>query len=398
MTEQTPTTNGHPLRTHVEGDTIDFGQLAHAIWRRKAIIVALTVSGALLGFGASVLGTQYVSEGLLLMPRVSVAEYKRYEVALANEPRVEGFLKLRDRGGDHVADLLRETIHDPSRLAEAVRPEFSFTDRDAKQFGIKVDEPGALVGARLKLQQREKTTEAPVLLLAEYVRDTVIKVDMESNILMWCLEYQTREQELRNDQLDSEFYIKQQQIKVSNLRDIIARIPSAATIDGRQVVSLEHGGERFLSPVAQLVGSEIVIADLEIEQVKRDRERVAAGLKKEYYCQARAMLETPISARAFLTGLKQLHAELFAGQDMTVNILEQTSNALDLQRTKWNNNYLSQMRFVASPDGAQVRVRKPGRVIGVVVGTFLGLLAGVALAIFLSWWRRNRDVIVSDDE
>ena len=398
MTDQSPMTSGQRLSQYIESDTIDFGQLAHAIWRRKVLVVAMTFVGALLGLAGSVLNTKYVSEGLLLLPHVSVEEYKRYDVALANEPRVEEFLKLSGRGAESSADLLRETVREPSRIADAVRPEFTFTDRDAKQFGVKAEEPGGLVGVRLKLHQREKTREAPVLLLAEYVRDTAIKVDMESNILKWCLEYQTREKELRNDHLDSEFYIKQQEVKAANLRDIITRTPSAASIDGRQLVSLENGGERFLSPVAQLVGAEIVMSDLRIDQAKRDRERVAAALKKDYYCKARAMLDTPISARAFLTGLKQLHEELFAGKDLAVNILEQTSNTLDLQREKWNSKYLSQMRFVASPDGAQVRVRKPGRVLGALIGSLLGALAGIALAVFVSWWRHNRDVIVSNED
>src|SRR5688572_7720543 len=86
----------HPAPSAVDADEvlIDFRRLAHAIMRRKWVVIASMLLGAAAGYFASVQSTRYVSEGLLLMPNVALGDYKRYEVALANRPRLDSFLSF----------------------------------------------------------------------------------------------------------------------------------------------------------------------------------------------------------------------------------------------------------------------------------------------------------------
>jgi hypothetical protein len=390
-------TNGPPARQSVETDTIDLELIAHAVWRWRWLVAVLTVLGFLAGIGISTLSTRYLSRGLLLTPEVTIANYKRYEVALANEPRLERFLQLSGRQNEPVARLMRDLVEEPSFMAQAVRPVFSFTDRDAKQFGVKVEEAGELVGIELQLKARERPKDAPVLLLAEYVRDTAISVDLEGQILKACLDTEAREQELRGDQLDAEFEISQLESRAARLREVMTRVPDKSALEVRQVVSLEHGGDRFLPPGTQLASTEIAIADKRVDEVKRERDRVVAEIHKNYYCEARKVLEKEITGRDLLLSLPGLQNQAVAGRDLTNNAVERAANALALQGRRWSNRYLAQMRFVASPQGALTRVRKPGRVTGAALGMIVGGLLGVLLAVSVSWWRRHREEIVADD-
>ncbi len=45
------------------------------------------------------------------------------------------------------------------------------------------------------------------------------------------------------------------------------------------------------------------------------------------------------------------------------------------------------MRFVASPEGSEIRERKPGLKLGLVLGGLLGGMLGVFVALVRGWWR-----------
>ena len=393
--------NTQPPAQPYDDDEIDLRQLVAVLWRQKVMIAAIGVIGAALGAGASLMSTKYVSDGLFLTPGVSAGNYKLFVNVFSSGPRLQQYLQSTNQASTAEGELLHALADDPDGLSEALKPEFAFTDKDQKTFGVKVtenDEPGAMIGVRIEFKHKEPTNGAPVTLLAEYVRDTVIRVNFESSMLARCADFRTREQELRNAQLSNDFAITQEERRVATLRDIIARNPEAAISDNRQIVSLEKGSERFLSPAAQLVAAEIQIADMKLAEIRRERERIASALKRDYYCQAQQALQQPTTGRAFLEELKNIQTTVFKSQDKSIDIIEQTWNELDVERENWANTYLQSMRFVASPEGTEVKQRKPGLALGVVLGGMLGGMFGVMLAFIRAWWRNNRDEITATPE
>jgi hypothetical protein len=333
----------------------------------------------------------HVTEGLFLTPGVSAANYKRYESVFSSGARLQQFLQTTNQATTPEGELLWRLADTQDGLRNALKPEFAFTDRDQKTFGVKLgdENPSAMIGVRIQFDHKEPTGGTPVALLAEYVRDSIIRVNMEATMLAQCTDYSTREQELRNAQIQNDFAIRQEQGRLAKLREIIARNPTASTIDNRQIVSLEKGTERFLSPAAQLVASEIHIADMKLAEARRERDRIGSALKRDYYCQAQQALQQSTTGRDFLHSLQSIHANVFQGQDKTIDIVEQTWNELDMQRENWSSNYLSSMRFVASPEGAEVKVRKPGLALGLVLGGMLGGMLGIMIALIRAWWRNE---------
>jgi LPS O-antigen subunit length determinant protein (WzzB/FepE family) len=377
-------------------DTIDLEFLAHEVWRKRWLVIACILFGGLAGLGLSVMGTGYKSRGLLLTPETTVADYKRWSEAMLNLPRLERFLQANGKQDQPVAALMRNAMRDQGQLQQALRPEFSFTDRDAKEFGVQLESVGVLVGIELMLKQKHPDSDAPVLTLAEYLRDTAIVVDLETAVWHRCFDNEAREQVLRNEQLEAEFQVAQLEARAARLREIVERHPDARS-EVRQVVSVEHGGDRFLPPATQLATTEISIADRRIEATKRERDRTAADLRRTFYCGAREQLQRGMPGRDFLLSLPELLARSSADKDFSVNVIEQTINELTLQTRFWTNHYLEQLRFVVSPQGAHALERKPGRAVGLILGTILGGGIGVLLAIALGWWRQHRDGILIDE-
>ena len=373
-----------------EDDEIDLRQLVSALWKQKALIASIGLLGGALGAGASLLSTKYVSDGLFQTPGVSAVSYKRFVNVYSSGPRLQQYLQNTNQASTPDGQLLHRLAENPDGLKQALTPEFAFTDKDQKSFGVRVaetDEPGAMIGVRIEFRHNEPTGGTPVNLLAEYVRDTVIRVNFENDLLTLCSDFRMGEQKLRNEQIASDFAISQEERRTATLRDIIARNPDAATSDSRQIVSLEKGSERFLSPAAQLVASEVQISDMKLAEIRRERERAASALKRDYYCQALQALQRPTTGPAFLAGLTDIQAAVFQGQDKSIDIIEQTWNELDVERETWNNTYLQGMRFVASPEGSEIRERKPGLKLGLVLGGLLGGMLGVFVALVRGWWR-----------
>jgi hypothetical protein len=382
-----------------ESDEVDLRQLARAVWRYRAVVLALGLLGGLAGLAVSYFSTQFVSSGLFLAPDLTLAAYKRYEVALDNEAHLEDFLRLSGVQGTEAARSLRQLVRRPGAMADAVQPAFSLTGREARSYDITVaDEAGGqLVGMRLTMRREQKQGPPPVLTLAEYVRSTAILVDLRETMIEQCLMLQRRDQELRNEQLEGQFELSQLEAKADNLRQMVDRTPGAAAIENRQVVSLENGAERFLSPTAQLVAAQVGISDLRLADIRRARERTAALLKKDFHCRARTVLRQPITGQALIEKLETLHHDVFLEQDATQEIVEKTANELDIQRQVWNDFYLQRMRFVASPEGAESRLRQPSLRVGGLIGGVLGGLVGLLCTLLLAWWHDNRDQVLARD-
>ncbi len=375
------------------GDEIDLRQLVTVLWQQKVLIASIAIFGALLGASASLYSARYVTEEIFLIPGISTVNYKRYQTVFSSGPRLQQYLQSSGLVGTVDGNLLYELAENQDALRDTLKPEFAFTDKDQKTFGVKItekDEPGAMIGMRIQFKHKKPTHGTPVTLLGEYVRDTIIRVNFEDALPARCAEFCAREQELRNAQIDNDFAIAQEEKRVATLRDIVARNPAAAAVDNRQIVSLEKGGERFLSPVSQLVAAEIQIADMKLAEARRERERLSVALKRDYYCQAQQALQQAAGGRAFLEELKNVQTAVFQGQDKAIDIVEQTWNKLDVERQAWISTYLQAMRFVASPESAEVKVRRPGLALGIVLNGILGGMLGVFGALVRAWWRGEK--------
>lgn len=388
-----------------QSEEIDFRQLFHTLWRQRRVIGQFALALALAGLLMAQFSTKYVSEAVLQLPQknpnegaqapvISAANYKRYESVLLTGANLEKYLSRNKLASISTSELLEPLVNSPMRLRESIKPEFAFTDKDQKSLGVKssASDGGAMIGLRLSFEHSEPTAGAPVLLLGDYVRDTLLRVDMESAVNDQCLANQTLDQSLRIDQIKDEFKIKQEEARAKTLRSLNGK----GAGESRQVVSLEKGGERYLSPQAQLNAVEITISELQLAQIQRERELKASALKQAYYCEAVKILQKPVNTDGVLADMKALQAVVFKDQDLSVPIVDQTANEFELQRENWLNNAMRGMRFVSSPEGSEVKTRKPGRAMGLILGALLGGLLGMVFIFVRQWWRDNKAIITAE--
>lgn len=386
-----------PVQESDNTDDISLSDIVRTLWQHRALMLCLTGLGALLGLGISFMSLRYVSEGLFIA-NAPVESYKRYESVLVNGPRLAQFLRERGAKGVAISEQLLKLSESEALLGKAIRPEFGFTEKDAKTFGVQPGKAAEKLDFRLRHESAEPNGGAAVTLLAEFVRDAVIRVDLEAATLSMCNDYRVREQTLRNEQIQNTFDIRQQETRAATLRTLTTRSPEALSPDARQIVAVDKGTERFLSPRAQLTAVEVQIADMRLDDERRERERTASALKRDYYCKAQKALQGDVDGQSFIAELGNIQKTVFEGMDRTSDVVEQTWNELELQRDNWTNTYLARMRFVAPPDGAEVRERKPGPTLATVLGLILGGMIGVIAALVAGWWQSNHTEVAARGE
>ena len=387
-----------PASPPIVDDGIELEHLVRAIWRYRRAVLALGLLGGLIGLAVSLFTARYVADGLFLTPGLDMASYKRYEVALGNGERMRRFLELNQLESSQTAEVFHRIETVPGALAKAVRPAFTLTERDAKSYDVKGDGPGQLLGIQISVERKKQTAESPVQHFAEYLRHTMIELDLQESLMSQCLASQSRELELRNEQISGDFSLQQARMRAEHLRDIMKRVPDASRVDARQVVAIDAGRERFLSPTAQLVAVEVEIANAQLADQQRERERTATRLRKSFYCQARNLQQESGIGQELLGRLGTLQSAVFEGEDLASDIVEQVRNEIELTIQGWVNRYMQLSRFVVPPDGGEKLERKPGRGLGLVMGGVLGTFLGMLVAMMLAWWRDHRaEVFAAED-
>ena len=383
---------------HPAGDDIDLSQIVRSLWQHRLLLVAFVVLGGLLGTAASLASRRHVVEGLFLSPDITLGKFKKYEVALGNRTRLEDFLEAMEIGAAD-AKVLLDLSHVPGGIENAVQPVFSITGKDARTYDIRPEDSGEVVGIQLRIEHGDGPQGGALRALAEYVRSTMIRLDLGELALEKCLDFASQRLELRNEQIDSDFRARQMGELSSQLRALIDGVPGAAELRTNQVVTLVEGNERFLAPTAQLFAAEVGAYEEQMESRARDRRLLAAELQQSFYCEARELFAQQMTGRQILGSLAEVKAKLFepASGQADSEPRERTANELEVLLQKWNSAYLERTRFVVPPEGAERHGRKVGLIGGTFIGALLGGLVGVLLALLMAWWRSHRAEIVAPD-
>ena len=252
---------------------------------------------------------------------IELAAYKRVAASYDSATQLGDFLEaagLKSRPG---AVRLLSQADDPNFWSRAAVPVLPFSRRDQKEFGdIKDASATTMLGLELTTDARtESVAQDMVNLLASYYINAVVRERIRAWTLAGKVDSQSLEKGVRADILRAELDIDLYGRRVDDMKAILARYPDAARMDSRQVVSVNQaeGGERYLSPLAQLVGAESAISQRR-EMIRRwQRELKQKTILAQFYASADALLEREIEVTSLLVELKALATKSFSHADAT---------------------------------------------------------------------------------
>jgi hypothetical protein len=326
---------------------------------------------------------------------IELAAYKRVAASYDSAAQLGAFLDaagLKSRPG--AARLLKQA-ENPGFWDNVAAPVLPFSRRDQKEFGdIKDASATNMLGLELTADARTDSVAQDIVdLLASYYINAVVRERIRAWTLAGKVDAQSLEKGVRADILRAELDIELYARRADDMKAILARYPDAARMDSRQVVSVNQaeGGERYLSPLAQLVGAESAISQRR-ELIRRwQRELKQKTILAQFFASADALLYREVEVVKLLAELKALAAKTFShaesSQEWNQEAALRVNGALD-------NFEVMQGQFGVRNGirTGSVASRSPLRLAG------LGILAGLALLGAVAFLRAALEAVRSEGE
>ena len=367
--------------------------------QKKIIILLIATAvgaglGALLGFGPML---RYKSEGVLNMD-MGTSEYKRF-TELANDASsasqflaafpppqihnggVDALLKSIIKGEWHKA-LPKVSKADAKELTDAVLQMERESEKAQGKTGAKSFKDNAVyLGLRLTHSASDPMEAAEMTTwLGGYFKEVATREAVREQVSRWTADNRQFSDRALEQKLKYEFDIEQAKNRAIALKKIVAQYPESSGRESRQVIDVRKDNEKFMSPLAQLVGAESELIDIGEKTKKLDREieqqAFAGGLLKE----AELALKQARSGSESVSKLASVIADYSKKVKTDAEREKLLSLAADLSQI--SARFLSQAQFIAQPSVPSRPERPTPLMYMVLMGGFFAVLAALYI------WRK----------
>lgn len=423
--------NYPPERVSVNG--LDLNSIVAVLWKYRKLIIIGTIGATLIAAGVSLaLPRVYRSEGFfqlgnpqkrfsgnpekpspklpisgnpekpsLKLPNIGVAVpvYKRSASQFFNPQRLHLSASLLPSFGAEGASMVVNRFRTAEEISHWFKPVYAFAKEDARELGpTSMEEANSVIGLSLTFEAGSPEAAAAFVgLFGYHVRDCLLYLTLYSYVME---EYATAIGEMsqkENRIFSLQFALKQNINKMKDIQAILAKYPSSAEMESRQLVSVQEGGARFLSPVSQLVGIESTLADLRVELAELEWGREKLKLRMEFFLRCLEEIEkTNKRGELALSLLKKTKEDVFKGKDLATDAVKEVFNDLSADIQGFELVFFNQTSFISGPTVPSSHI-KPRKSLIVVVSGFAAFVFFVLLAFALHWWRGSRNAIVSVD-
>ena len=364
-----------------------------------AVLVAMVVGagvGAALGYGPLL---RYKSEGVLSM-EIGTAEYKRFAELAVDGHTVQQYVGVVPPPGLDPSQV-EKLVRDMPR-GEWLMPVPKVSKVDAKQLPdilLQIEQERE----KLLLSKEGKEGKASVYLgvqlsysapdphqaagvagwLGAYFKDVATRETVRDQVSRWAADNRQFSDRALERKLKYQFDIEQAQNRVAALKKVMSSYPDVARRENQQVVDVRKDNEKFMSPVAQLVGAESEMIDIREKLQRLDREMEQQAFAKALITDAQAALGQARSGSESVLKLADVIVRF--SKETNTEAQREKLSSLAADMSSISARFLSQAQFIAQPSVPS----RPERPRPLMVIALVAVLAGV-LAVLFAW----RDALV----
>lgn len=389
--------------------TFSLTTAAAGIWHARYLFASITLAIFLVGLLFASGLTKYKSEGFfqfggaipLPAPRtakekekdpgngITLADYKRYSAAFFAAGRFEDFVQEKKLTGIDGIENLRASFRSAVGINKMIEPIYPYTKLDAKDLMEQPkDSSNNVIGLKINYEAKSpQTAQQMVDLLGRYTIDSIVYLIYSDSLRFKHADLTGKLTTLDNDIIDLEQKLVDYQRKGINLKQIVARYPSAVNEAGRQVVSVTDETARFLSPMTHLMSTEVEALEASELILKAKRRQQILRLQLEYSDEAGKLINSTKSGEAILRQLEPLKERVFKAKDLKNEIVKEVYNGISIENNNATTLYFKKSRFIAGPTLPQ------NKSINLLTAGLISLIAGLILAVIAvfsrEWWIKN---------
>jgi hypothetical protein len=330
------------------------------------LLIAATTGagvGALLGYGPML---RYKSEGVLNMD-MGTSEYKRF-TELANDANsarqflvafpppqmynggVDELMKAVVKGEWHKA-VPKVSKVDAKEIPDAVLQMERDSDKDKVQSknGAKSFKDNTVyLGLRMMhtahdpLEAAEMTTW-----LGNYFKEVATREAVREQVSRWKADNRQFSDRALEQKLKYEFDSEQVKSRALALKKIVAQYPETTSRESRQVIDVRKDNEKFMSPMAQLVGAESELIEITEKTQKLNREIEQQAFAESLLKEAEMTLKQARSGSESVSRLAAVIGEF--GKKVKTNAEREKLLSLAADLSQISARFMSQAQFIAQP-------------------------------------------------
>ncbi|WP_454722534.1 MULTISPECIES: hypothetical protein [Cupriavidus] len=215
--------------------------------------------------------------------------------------------------------------------------------------------------------------------LGAYFRDVAAREAVRDQVARWTADNIQFADRARERRLKYQFDIEQAEARAAALKRVVASYPEAGRRDASQVVDVRKENEKFISPLAQLVGAESEAIEINGKIKKLDREAEQQAFVKQLIANAETVVATSRSGNDSVTKVSAAISDF--SKKATTEAEREKISALAADISQISARFLSQARFLAKPS-IPMQPERPQPLMITILGAILAAL--IAAAIF---WR-----------
>lgn len=342
--------------------------------------------GAVLGYGPLL---RYKADGVLKIG-LDTAEYKRV-ADLARDPHnLSNYAAWSpppdsNRAGvDHFVRALGQQswmtpIPTVSKADEREVPDI-FLQREHDKLVNGGDRGRVYLGVELAYTAADPSEAANgARWLGAYFKDAATLEGLRQVVSEWAAESAEFSERATERRLKARFDIEQAEARADAFKKIVSAYPEAARRDVSQVIDVRQDNERFMSPMAQLVGAQSEVIGLREQLRQLDRQIDQHAIMKELVVQVQAAMASAHSGGDALEKLTKVVSDF--DKKSVSEAQHQKISAVAVQIDEVASRFETQPRFLSQPSEPTSPERPSPHMLIVLAG----VLAAFVSAIFL--WR-----------
>jgi len=336
-----------------EDELFDLKEGLHRCWMARRKITVLTVGFATLIF-AGIFWTKcnYSSEGFLRAPH-RFSEYNAHKAAFWDRETFRSYLEERKLLDDPNGHYLLKALDE--RFVQAhLKPVQPLSKEDLRYIGdakATLETVGILGFSIAFADQTAANAQVRVQLLGDYVTDTMLSEDLQDVILTKAGESAAKKQQIDNQIIQKRLALEQAVSRLEAARSIASRYPQASRMEARQLLSTtnDKDASRYLSPMAQLVGTETEIAELKSQLTLLERDAEQNALRSEFYERMKRTSHQVPTGKTLLAEFVGTARGVFQNRDLGDDKTREVYNQIMLVAEQMQTRHLTDVRFVSGP-------------------------------------------------
>jgi LPS O-antigen subunit length determinant protein (WzzB/FepE family) len=335
----------------------------------------------------------------LMKMNVSIPDYKKYASQFTNLQQFLQFVKKKIKNkelGDLRLGDIRQSIRTSEDIEQWIEPEYAYSKKELKDLAQNMkDLKNFVLGVHLLGEQAApEKAQAVVKVIGEFIKDSILYGKLRDYIGDQLNKSKTKAKKYDNLIINDEFKLRQLTLKRNRMEQLLKKYPQAKAMLNRELFSIQSSGQRYLSPVAQVVGIESHSADIKENLAQNQRKKKVADLKLLFFLEIKKRLNADMFGEPLLTQCIKLTDTFFDKEDFPGDVIREVRNdlAIDFDNIA---AFEEEMQFISGPTLSRNAIR-PKKVLIAAIGFVLGFFLSIFFAFFVDWWIINKKRIINE--